>query len=68
MAAGDRAMSHQGAREKLAKAAQLSAQAAKLFSEAAEELAQPEEDDRPTVRRLDDAQVAASLRRAGVRV
>ena len=61
-------MSHQGAREKLAKAAQLSAQAAKLFSEAAEELAQPEEDDRPTVRRLDDAQVAASLRRAGVRV
>lgn len=62
-------MSRAASLSKLARAAHLSAQAAKLYAEAAEELAsEPGPDEVPEVTEVDQARARRSLRRAGARI
>lgn len=61
-------MSRKAALEKLAMAAQLSARASKLYAEAADELAKPEEQEPAAATSVDRSHVIAGLRKAGARL
>jgi hypothetical protein len=62
-------MSHASALDKLSRAARLSAEAARLYAEAAEELSASEPTyENPAITEVDRARARRALRKAGARI